>query len=219
MDPKEKTLRISKQSDLTPIVTLCPKCGNKYVYGTKYVKVPCDCGLTYNTDFHQTLYMKTAHRIFKEFSRYNKLTLIFNENYDTDLYVYEKIFKEYKCFDILPIESEDEEHRFCNQCGTCKSCVTCKNCGMAWKKDSRDKKQRCPQCKSNKYVKSKFKEVFVSEENKNIKLCPHCKSDDIRFTYTTQKTKCHECGSKNLSQPIKKTYFKLIIERKKMFYC
>ena len=214
----DKTVRIEfsdKTDKLIADKLECPGCGDRYLSHIPYVNVPCGkCGLTYRTDFKQRIVTKKAIEILKAEAFANTIIFDVAEKFEADLRFTKDLFVLKKTYHISDIKRKMNEYRRCTKCATCLNCLTCKKCGKAFEKDKHKKKQRCSHCNHNKYVKTYAKEIICSKENENIKLCPHCKSDNIIMTRSKTKSKCHICGSKKLSEKRSETKLELTIKRK-----
>lgn len=222
MQPKTATLEMNEKTDQLIIKnTRCPVCGKRGGSHTPYVTIPCNCGISYKTDFEQDTYTKVSPHVLAMVSWNDETILKFSEAYEGGLIRLQKYFKMQNCWEVSEITSKIEEHRRCLKCGVCRDCLTCKNCGKTFKKDTDKNKGRrrqlCPHCKSDKFIKTFINEVFVAEKNKEIRLCPHCKSDKLIMTRTTNKTKCHVCGSEELSLPKTERIFTMTIKRKEPY--
>lgn len=215
---KLDVLELNQKSDLMAMSCKCPQCGKKYPYGVAYVKVPCTyCGITYKSDFNQDIYTKKARHLLSMLSYKNGLIIKANERYESSLTHIRQHFIEQHCWTVSDIERSNEEYKRCLSCGVCFDCFTCKDCGKAFQRDKNRRKQKCPTCKSSKFVKTYFTQVDVNPKNKEIRKCPHCKSDNIRMTRTRNKTKCHNCNSRKLTDKKTNVVFQITIERKKAY--
>jgi len=216
---KDKTIIIEfsdKTNKLTADST-CPNssCGKKYSAHVAYVQIPCrNCGVTFKTDFTQRILTKKAIDILKAQAFANVIIIKASEKFESDLRFAKDLFTLQKTYQISDITRKITEYRRCTKCATCLNCFTCKRCGKTFEKDKHKKKMRCPHCSHNKYVNSYIKEIICSKENENIKLCTHCKSDNIILTRSKTKSKCHICGSKKLSEKRAETILQLTIKRK-----
>jgi len=216
---KDKTVRIEFNDKNNKIIIdgTCPNssCGGKYSAHVAYVQIPCrKCGLSFKTDFNQRILTKKAIDILKAQAYANVIIINASEKFESDLRFAKDLFTMQKTYQIGDVKRKIGEYRRCTKCATCFNCFTCKSCGKAFEKDKHKKKQRCPHCNHNKYVNSYSKEIICSKENENIKLCPHCKSDNIIMTRSKTKSKCHICGSKKLSEKRSETTLELTIKRK-----
>ena len=210
--------KFSQKTDLISANCQCPQCGNKYLFGVPYVNIPCKkCGITFRTDFAQDIYTKKARQLLSILSFKNSLTIKADAEYEDSLIYVRQHFIEQHCWDITEIQNSEEEYRRCLSCGVCFNCYTCKDCGKAFQHDINKRKQVCPTCKTNNFVKTYFKEVHVNDKNKDIKLCPHCNSDKIRMTRTENKTKCHACNSNKLTEKKTKNTYRFTVSRKKAY--
>ena len=177
--PKDKyeIFELNQKSDLLAVNCECPQCGDRYMHGVPYAQVPCNkCGVTYRTDFKQDIYTKKARQMLSKISYANGLVIRADEKYEDSLIYARQHFIEQHCWEVSGISRHTKEHKRCLSCGVCFNCYTCKNCGKPFQKDINRRKQSCPQCKNDKFVKSYFKEILINEKNKDIKLCPFCKS-------------------------------------------
>lgn len=214
---KDKTITIefNEKIDNLQIDTQCPNCGDKYSTHIPYVQIGCKkCGNTYRTDFKQRMFTKKAMDILKANAWCNTVKYKVSEKYEADLMYIKDLHEMMKTYKINNIDKKTEEYRRCSKCATCLNCFTCKKCGLTFEKDKNRKKQMCPKCQSKSYVKTYVKEIICSEENRNIKLCSHCKSDKIVMTRSKTKSKCHICGSKKMSEKMSETTLYLTIKRK-----
>jgi hypothetical protein len=216
MDKEEKVvLELNQKTDLMTTKCECPQCGDRYIHGVPYVQVPCGkCGITYKTDFRQDIYTKKARQLLANLSYHNELTIRADEQYESSLVHMRHHFMEQHCWDVTDIEKTEEEYRRCLKCGVCHNCFTCMECGKPFKRDPNKRKQICPKCKVNKFIKTYFTEVIIGSKSK---VCPHCKSDKIKMTRTRNKTKCHKCNSTKLAEKKKRVMFSFGIERKKAY--
>lgn len=215
---ESEILELNQKSDLMAVICKCPSCGDKYIHGVPYVHVPCrKCGITYRTDFEQDIYTKKARQMLSKISYKNSLIIRSDEKYESSLIHIRQHFIEQHCWDVSGITRTREEYKRCTKCGICLDCYTCKNCGKSFERDKNRRKQRCPHCKSDTFIKTYFKEVMMSEKNQDIKLCPHCKSDRIKMSRTRNKSKCHICSSKKLTETKINIIFEVKIERKKAY--
>ena len=209
-------IELTERFNRMPADVECPHCGDKYHTHIPYANVPCrKCGITYRTDFKQSFYDKIAKKILSSMAYNNGIRFEAAERFEGDITLIQKHFTEMNCWDVSNIERIEREYKICNKCGVCLNCFTCKECGTSFTKNPDKRKQMCPNCKSDKFIMTYFKEVYRSEENKDIKLCPQCKSERIVMTKSRKKSKCHICGSKKLSEPLKNTIFLLTIKRKR----
>ena len=216
-DEELDILELNQKSDLLAVGCKCPQCGDKYLHGVPYVQVPCNkCGITYRTDFEQDIYTKKARQLLSKISFKNGVIIRADDKYESAIVNIRQHFIEQACWDVSEIERNNEEYKRCLQCGICFDCYTCKSCGLPFKKDKNKRKQTCPKCKSNKFVKTYFDKVTMSK-NKEIKLCPHCNSDIVRMTRTKNKTKCHICSSRKLTDKRTNIIFQVTIKRKKAY--
>lgn len=196
----------------------CPVCGDKYATHVPYVIVPCGkCGTKYTTDFRQDIYTKKAKKILSTIAYNNGFIIYADEKYEQEITHIQKHFDYMLCYDVSEITQSYEEHRRCEQCGVCLHCLTCKECGNTYIPKPRVRRQTCPDCHSTKSTKTYFPSVHTDQHNKKIKLCPQCKSDRIIMTRSKLKSKCHMCGSKQLSDKITERMFKLTIKRKRAY--
>lgn len=217
-EEEPEILELNRRSDLLAVDCRCTVCGDRYVHGVPYVNVPCGkCGNTFRTDFEQDIYTKKARQLLSKLSFRNSLIIKAEEKYESSLIHMRQHFIEQHCWDISEIKRIVEEYKRCLQCGVCFNCYTCKNCGKAFEKDKNKRKQICPHCRNDNFVKTYFKEVMVSDKNKDIKLCPYCKSDNIKMSRTVNKSKCHICGSRKLTDKKVNTIFEFRIDRKKAY--
>lgn len=191
----------------------CPECGNKYMYHVAYVNVSCGRCLTkYKTTFKQDIYRKKARDIIAGLA-YNPGINIraIGVDYEPAIINIEKHFKLLKSYNLSDIEHSVDSHKRCNKCGICHSCFTCKDCDKSFTKSPNKKTQVCPHCHSKNVNWTYVKEIV---NNGNTKLCPNCKSGNVIMTRTKNKTKCHICATKDLSEPIEQPVFILTIEKK-----
>lgn len=212
---KEATLYLNKQTDLLTVEYTCPICREKHFHGTPYVYIPCNkCGMTHTSEFKQTMFTKVSGKLETKKAHNNKITIIADEEYEQDIVYIHYLHKQYKNWEVGELEESTQEYKFCKLCGVCLSCYHCE-CGTHFKKDTNKRRQRCPECKSEKFKKTYFTEAASSKKTPQLHVCPYCHSEEINMTRTTHKTKCHACGSDKLSEPRIKTLFTLIIKRKK----
>ena len=215
-DDNIEIFELNQKSDLMAIQCQCPQCGDKYVYGIPYVQVPCNkCGITYRTDFMQDIYTKKARQLLSKISFKNGLLVKADEKYESSLIHIRQHFIEMHCWDVTEIQRNNEEYSNCQSCGICFNCYTCHDCDTPFKKNINRRKQECPKCKSDKFDKTRFKEIALNE--KKEKVCPHCKSGNIKMSRTRNKTMCHVCNSKNLTEKKKNIVFEFTIQRKKAY--
>ncbi len=212
-----EVIELNQKTDLLSIHAECPFCGAKH-HGVPYVHIPCSsCGSVYRTDFNQDIYTKKAKQIASAISYKDKIKIRAVENYENEVTTARQHFIKQGCWTVSGIVRSMEEHRKCFDCGICLNCLTCKGCGKAFTRDKNKRKQICPTCKSSQFVKTRINKILINEKNRDIMLCPHCKSDNIRLTRTTNKTKCHLCGSKNLSEKKIDIIFEFTVERKEAY--
>jgi len=212
------TIVFNERIDRLQADTQCPICGDKYSQHIPYVQLGCGkCSSTYRTDFKQRAFTKKAADIIKADSWNNIVKYEFSEKYEEDLVYIQKLFVMKRSYRVGDIKKKIEEYRRCEKCGVCLNCLTCKKCGKTFEKDKHRKKHICPHCKGNTYTPTYIKEIIVSEENENIKLCSHCKSDRVFMTKSKTKSKCHLCGSKKLSDKKVETTLYLTIQRKRAY--
>lgn len=213
-----ETLELNEKSNLIAVDCKCPNCGDKYLHGVPYVIVPCKkCGSTYKTDFNQDIYTKKARQLLSKLSYKNGIIIKATNKYEGAIIHIRQHFIEQHCWEVSEITKSTEEYRRCLCCGVCLNCYTCKIDGTTFERDRNRRKQQCPKCKKSNFVKTYFKMAKCSDENKEIVLCPHCGSDNIRMTRTKNKTQCHSCTSKKLSEKKTNTVYEIIIERKKAY--
>lgn len=209
---------LNEKSDLLAANCQCPQCGNKYLFGVPYVQVPCKrCGITFRTDFEQDIYTKKARQLLSKISFKNSLAIKADERYESSLIHIRQHFIEMHCWDVSGIDRKNEEYKRCLACGICLNCYTCKDCGKAFQHDQNKRKQTCPTCRTNNFVKTYFKEVNVNAKNKEIRMCPHCNSDKIRMTRTKNKIKCHACNSRKLTEQKVNVNYYFTVSRKKAY--
>ena len=211
-------LELNRKSDLMATNCECPQCGNRYLFGVPYAQVPCKkCGITFKTDFGQDIYTKKARQLLSKLAFKNSVLIRADEKFEGSLIHVRQHFVEMACWDVAEITKVENEKRWCRACGICMNCYTCKKCGKAFQHDPNRRKQVCPDCRVSNFVKTYFKNVKVMEENKDIRLCPHCNSDNIRMTRTKNKTKCHVCNSKKLTDIKVSIEYSFTVSRKKAY--
>jgi DNA-directed RNA polymerase subunit RPC12/RpoP len=218
MNKKEKVaiLELSKKTDLLATKVECPYDGSKYIYGFPYVYVTCGkCGQTHREDFKQDIYTRKARYLLTLVAYNDKVIVRAEETYKAQFNDIRQDFIEQYCYDVSDVEDYNVEYRKCLSCGICLNCFTCKNCGKTFENDKNKRKQTCPHCRANNFVRTYFKKVIVSEDNREIKLCPFCKSSKIRMTKVKNKTKCHLCKTRKLTEKRIELWFQTTIERKK----
>lgn len=214
MPEKIAYIELNEKTDKLAVEVQCPVEGNKYMIRVPYVIASCKkCGTSFRTDFKQSIYTKIARRLISELAYKNEVHIKASEKYEGDIIHIKEHFEKHNCWDVSKVTESIDEHKRCLKCGVCHNCFTCKNCGKPFERDVNRRKQKCPSCKKSEFKKTYFKEVLVKED-KYIKLCPHCKSDNITMTRTTNKTKCHLCGTTKLSETKSQREFHLIIKRK-----
>ena len=199
------------------IESKCPICGHTHQCVVHYALARCKCGATYKTDFKQDIYTKKARQLLSLLAFNDEVEIIASEKFEGDIIHIQKHFQLMHSWEVSEITNSKEEYRKCKKCGVCLDCITCKGCGKTYKRNPSRKKQRCPTCQSYNYTTTFFKDVFIRDENKNIKLCPYCNSDNIRMTRVTNKTKCHICGSRKLTDKRTNILYKLTIKRKRAY--
>lgn len=218
MSENKDIFELNQKSDLLAANCQCPQCGNKYLFGVSYAQVPCKkCGITFRTNFEQDIYTKKARQLLSKIAFKDSLLVRADERYESSLIHIRQHFLEMHCWDVTGIERKDEEYKKCLSCGVCLNCYTCKSCGKAFQHDINKRKQTCPLCKTNNFIKTYFKEVKTNEKNKDIRLCPHCNSDKIRMTRTKNKKKCHLCNSGKLTEQKIDVKYSFVISRKKAY--
>lgn len=210
-----EVIDLNEKTDLLATEVKCPICGDKYIYGVPYVSVPCKkCGQTYRTDFKQDIYTKKARYIGDKMAeKIDGVMLRATEEYKSALIHIRYNHIEQKCWDVSKIEQSQEQIRHCLKCGTCMNCFICNRCGATFERDKFRRKQACPSCHKSDLRRTFFKNT--EEKSKNIRICPHCKSENIKLTLTKNKTKCHVCGSKKLTDMKINNIYALIIRKKK----
>ena len=212
-----ETIHLNQKTDLIAAKVKCPVDGDEYLYGVPYVTVPCKkCGTTYKTDFKQDIYTKKARQIEDKLAEGDGIKLIATGEYKSSLIHIRYNYTEQRCWDVSEIKTYKEEFRYCKDCGFCNNCLTCKDCNEQFEIDTKHRKQKCPKCKSHNLTRTYFKETKDSKNNK-FKLCPVCKSHKVNLTRTINKTKCHKCDSKNLSDTKINVIHELVILRKKAY--
>lgn len=210
-------LELSEKSDLMAIECQCPSCRSRYVKGVPYVEVPCDkCGITYKTDFTMDIYTKKARQMIRMLSYANSLKVRSTEEYEGALTNIRHHFLEQNCWDVSEISHHKEEYRRCTQCGICTNCYTCKNDGTTFEPNPNRRKQTCPKCKGSSFVRTHFRKVLASDKNREIKLCPYCKSDKVKMTRTKNTKHCHICKGP-LSNPVNSNIFEFTVSRKRAY--
>ena len=210
-------IKLNDKTDLLAVRTECPRCGDKYLYGVPYVSVPCKkCGILYKTDFKQDIYTKKARQLEDKKSEGDGIIIKATAPYKQQLIHIMYNHLEQKCWNVSEIKNSTESYKRCLNCGICMDCFTCKECGNQFEKDKKRRKQECPNCKSSDFTKTYFKKAKV-KENKVTRICPECDSENIRLTRTTNKSKCHLCGCKNLSESKTDVMYELTIKRKKAY--
>jgi len=217
MDDKISEFELNQKTDLMAVKCECPQCGDRYLHGVPHVQVPCGkCGITYRTDFKQSIYTKKARHILSKLAYKNALKITATNKYEADITLIRQHFIEMHNWEITEITSSTEEHRRCQKCGVCFTCYTCIDCQESFKPDKSKRKKKCPHCNSTNVTRSYFSSVVTKEERRG-RLCPFCNSTKVRMTRTTNKTKCHICGSDELSEARRDTKFSFIISRKKAY--
>lgn len=197
----------------------CPVCGVKYMMHVPYVNASCKkCGTRYQTDFQQDMYTKKARELNSWLAHKNEFKIKADEIYEKDVIHFRQHHIDMKCWDLSVISESKEAHYRCHSCGVCLHCFTCKSCGKTFEKDPNRRKVKCPHCSSGNFLPTYFKAVKTDDKNKLLKKCPVCHSERVVMTRTEQKTKCHLCGGKDLSDAITERKFWLTISRKKGYY-
>ena len=204
---------LSDKTNLLSTHTTCPVCNEKYARGVPYVKVPCKCGNTYNTDFNMGIYDKKARLLNSALSRNDEVEIVAEEKYENAIIHIKEHFIKFGCWDVSEITENKKEYKLCYSCGICYECITCEECGHTQKINPNRKKQVCVVCGCEKYKRTTF--IDAKKNNKGKVECPHCKSKRIGLTNTTNKTKCHKCSGKNLSETKITKTLHLTISRKK----
>lgn len=208
-------LDLNAKYDMFILSSVCPKCGDKKAKTTPLADVGCkSCGNKYKTEFKQSIYTKVARSMNSYLAYNNGLIIRGAEKYESEIVNMKEHFTAMNNWDVSKIKEYYEYHKRCRECGICLSCLTCKECGKAFKKKNNVRIQKCS-CGSTKSINSYFKEVLGSKQNYMMRLCPHCKSDKVIMTRTTDLTKCSICGSKELSNKKSERKFELVIEKKK----
>jgi len=211
MEEKTALLELNEKNDMLAVNVVCPVEGNKYMTHTRYVIVSCaKCGTSFRTDFDQSIYDKVAKKLNSLLAYNNKVIILATEKYEPDITHIKEHYTQMKCWRVSDLTPTMDEHKRCLKCGICRNCFTCTSCGQTFLPNKNRRKQQCPHCKSNQFTHTYLKEV--NEEGKT-KICPHCKSDDIVMTRTTNKTKCHKCGTTKLSETKSRRAFSLEIKR------
>lgn len=213
MNKDYPTIELNESTDKIGVDVKCPECGNKYLYHVAYVNVSCGKCLTkYKSAFKQDIYRKKARDINAALAYNNGVNIkATGIDYESSIITIEKHFKLHKCWNVYPIDHTVETHKRCNKCGICHSCFTCKDCEKSFPKNPNKKTQACPHCHSKNVNWTYIKDII---RNGNQRLCPNCKSGNIVMTRTKNKTKCHICGKKDLSEPVEEQVFILTIEKK-----
>lgn len=209
-------LDLSERYNKLAVEVKCPTCDKKFVTRTSYVKVSCNrCGSSFNTDFQQNLYHKYIGKVLSTIGHEGGI-IIKNipEKFYGDILYFEKVFKMQKSYDVSEITKKTETLRRCLKCGICNNCLTCKSCTKTFEKNQNRRKQVCPDCGSNETIPTYFKEAFIPTDNKELKQCPHCHSPNIVLTLSNTKSKCHLCGSKQLSEPKTDNIYSITIKKK-----
>ena len=87
----------------------------------------------------------------------------------------------------------------CTVCGYCNNCNICIDCREHF---IPSQNVSCPKCGS---INSKPTYINKIPKDDNNAYCPYCKSNNIRFTYFFNKTKCTVCGSDKVTtkKPVK----------------
>lgn len=205
---------LNEKTDLISVECQCPVCKDKYVHGVPYVSVPCNkCGNTYSTDFKQDILTKKYRQIEQALTENNGVHIQASDRYEPFIITLQRYKQRQGCWDVSEITNKKEMFRFCKSCGVCLNCFTCE-CGKSFTKDINRKKQKCPDCKSNNFKKTFFKEAL---EKGRKHICPECNSERIKMTRTSRKTKCHKCSSTKLTEPKVNTVYSLTISRKKSY--
>lgn len=211
-----KLIELNEKTDLLAIRTKCPQCGDKYLYGVPFAKVSCRCGLTYMTDFNQDIYTKKSRYIEDKKEEMDGVIIRATESYKPELIHIRYNHLGQKCWDVSDIKQSTESYKRCLKCGTCMDCYTCKKCGTSFERNKKLRKQKCPSCNKSDFSRTHFKEA-KTKDKQVTRICPECGSENIRLTRTTNKTKCHLCGSKNLSDSKIDVFYELTIKRKKAY--
>lgn len=213
------TIEFDDKHDKIPCEKIkCPHCSDRYMIRVPYVHASCSkCGTRFITDFNMGIYNKWAKAIDDLLGWRKGVKIRAHEPYHAEFTHLIINHQRQKCWDVSDIEEEVEEHKRCKKCGVCLNCFTCKSCGKTFEKDSRMRRQQCPHCRSPDFVQTYFKEAEEDKNNKMIKRCPCCKADKIVMTRTQTKTKCHLCGSKELSEPIVNRILSATIMKKKAY--
>jgi hypothetical protein len=209
MEDDETLIELNDKTDTMATRAICPVCGNKYLTGVPQVKVKCrKCNNTHNTDFKQDIYTKKARKIIESISYYNKVTFRVDEKYEGAAAHIRHHFIEQRCYNVSEIKPRKKSVRYCRACGTCNNCMECCDCGEVFDK-SEDK---CPSCKSKNIKRYYFKDAV--EVKKHRHACPECNGTDVSMTRIINKTVCHLCGSRKLSNEHIDICFEFTIERK-----
>ena len=134
-------IELNEKTDRLAIRTKCPQCGDEYLYGVPYAKVPCKkCGITYMTDFKQDIYTKKARYIEGKKEESDGVILRVTEPYKPALIQIRYNHMGQKCWDVSEITQSIEEYKRCLKCGVCLDCYTCKKCGNSFEKDRKRRK-------------------------------------------------------------------------------
>ena len=209
-------LELNQKSDLLAVQCQCPIDGDKYIHGVPYVMVPCGkCSNTFRTDFAQDIYTKKARHLIQKLAYSNGVIVRAEEKYESSLTHMRQHFIEMHCWDVSEIQKSNEEYSICQSCGICFNCYECTSCTEHFQRNINRRKQACPKCKSDTFNKSKFKEVMTND--RKVRLCPYCKSEKIKMTRTRNKTMCHICNSKNLTDKKTNIIYEFRIDRKKAY--
>jgi len=222
MKKEETILLLNEKTDLLACEVSCPSSscpshGKKYVYGVPYVIAKCNkCGATYKTDFSQNIYTKKARQLNSMLYKRNKVVIIASEKYENDLMCIKEHFNGFNNWEVSEVTQSTEEIKVCRKCGICQNCFTCMDCGKSYERNPERRKQVCPHCGSARFTNTFVKEVRLTD-NEKIRVCPHCNSTRVKMTRTTNKTRCHKCGSRKLSEKHVNLLYRLDIKRKRAY--
>jgi hypothetical protein len=206
-------IEFTEKFNMIDCFTECPQCRAKHLTHVPYVNVPCGkCGITYVTDFKQSMLQKRLFFIEHIMSNNNGCVIKSEKTFLADLYLLKENYKKKLAYDI-PEEIKDEEsHKRCAKCGICNSCFQCNKCNTHFQRIEGRKKLVCPKCHSSENItKTNFKEA---KETNGTFSCPECNSNKVVMTRTEKMTSCHKCNSKKLSDKITTEYFYQKIKRK-----
>src|SRR3990167_2287338 len=94
----EVALEFKPETDLLAVNVQCPRCSNKYVFGTPYISVPCrKCGITFRTEFTQDIYTKKARQLLTMVAFNDRITIKAHDKYESSMMTVRQHFIQMNC--------------------------------------------------------------------------------------------------------------------------